>query len=893
MNRKVMGALAGVAVVVVVVWFFFLRGGGGEKPVAKQEPAKPGQKLAATAPTTQTAAARGFAAVDSFDVDVEGPLRLEGQVQGPDGSPVSGALVEISTNPRRTVKTEDDGSFAFDKLVGRTYYLSASSNDLVGGPVTYKLIANADPVVIRMLEGSKLEVLVQDVDKKPIADAEVKRDRDSSVRTGSDGKAMIKPVRSGWAGVQVSANGYANASAFATIGSPGSTGHVTVTLKKGYLVSGKVVDERGVAIGNAHVASKSDGAINGFGEAGDPAITNGSGEFSVVLATGSHRFRVTDGEHAPTTSPPVTVKDAPVTGVTITMKGGGMIVGRVDDKDGKPVAFATVRLADKRTTWGSNHRQATTDKAGVFEIHGLIRQKFQLRAESDQSASKVSEVDLTSAETVRDVVLVLDVSGTITGIVVDETGQPVPEVQVHAMPDMFGGAKPESMALAGLSTATSDASGNFAVHGLPDGAYKLWAERTQGGFRGGFDDHAASGHTGDKNVKIVMPAPGIVIGKVLLDGKPPSMGTVAVGPGQSPTPFENGEFTVKDLSPGKFDAVFRGPEFAELIKRDVKVEPGKTTDLGTIDLSKGRTVTGKVIDASNNPVIGARVRLGAMLFTLQGMDDEQLDDQRGMRVAATDQDGSFTISGVGKKGGYIAAEHPDRGQSLALSYPEGTEDPPPMTLPLRAWGSITGTVTLKGQPVPEVGVSESSKGGGAALAVTQTDDSGSFTMLKVAEGAHTLQVMRQAGFGMKSTSVTVNVVAGAPTHVDIAIPTGTLTLSVAIKPLPGATVTWAMVALINGLGTMENGKQLLEGLVGGSLGNAKPWFGAGTADFDELMPGTYTICSLPVTGAMNDPQIGQRMQENGDTMKVYCQPVQLTQTTTVTQSLPSMTPMPQ
>lgn len=893
MNRKVIGALAGVAVVVVAVWFFFLRGGGGDPAKPAAQASRTAAKLAVAAPTTQTAAARGFAQIDSFDVDVEGPLRLEGQVQGPDGAPVGGAQVEISTNPRRTAKTEDDGSFSFDKLVGRTYYLSATSKDLVGGPVTYKLIANGDPVVIRMLEGSKLEVLVQDVDKKPIADAEVKRDRDFSARTGTDGKAMLKPVRSGWAAVEVSATGYANGSAFTTIGSPGSTGHVTVTLKKGYPVSGKVVDEQGVAIANAHVMPQTEGAISGFGEGGDPAVTNGSGEFSLVLAAGSHRFKVTDGEHAPTTSPPTTVKDGAVTGVVITMKGGGMIVGRVDDKDGKPVPFATVRVADKRRNWGGGQRSATTDKAGVFEVHGLIRQKMQLRAESDASASKISEVDLVANATVRDVILVLDVSGTITGLVVDDAGQPVPEVQVHAVPDVFGGAKADDMALAGMSSATTDASGKFAVHGLPDGAYRLWAARTQGGFRGGFDDHGASAHTGDTNVKLTLPAPGIVIGKVLLDGKPPTMGTVAIGPGQAPTPFENGEFTVKDVSPGKFDAVFHGPEFAELIKRDVKVEPGKTTDLGTIDLSKGRTVTGKVIDASQNPIAGARVRLGPMLFSLQGMDDDQLDGQRGMRVATTDQDGTFSVSGVGKKGGYVAAEHPDRGQSLAIAYPDGDQDPPAVTLPLRAWGSITGTVTLRGQPVPEVGVSESSKGGGAQMAVTQTDESGNFSMLKVAEGTHTLQVMRQAGFGMKSTSVTVDVVAGTPTHVDIAIPTGSITLSVAIKPLPGATVTWAMVALINGLGQMENGKQLMEGMVGGTLGTAKAWFGAGTVDFDELQPGTYTICSMPVTGAMTDPQVGQRLQEHQDTMKVYCQPAQVQATMTVTQSLPSQPPLPQ
>src|SRR5206468_599004 len=103
------------------------------------------------------------------------------------------------------------------------------------------------------------------------------------------------------------------------------------------------------------------------------------------------------------------------------------------DKDGKPVAYATVRVGSARGNgpWGGGGaRTATTDKAGRFELHGLARSKHQARAESDFSASKVVDIDLTNETTKRDVVLVLDVSGTITGTVVDETGQPVPEVQV-------------------------------------------------------------------------------------------------------------------------------------------------------------------------------------------------------------------------------------------------------------------------------------------------------------------------------------------------------------------------------------------------------------------------------------------------------------------------------
>ena len=905
MNRKVLGALVGVAVVAVAIWLLFLRGGKDDAKVADtaKTAGRVAQPIAPQQPESQSAAARSLASNWSLDLDPDGPLRLEGQVQGPTGEPIAGAEVTLSSSPRRTTKSEDDGSFFFDKLVGRTYYLSAATAELVGGPVTYKLGDKMEPVVIRLAEGARLEVTVLGEDKQPIADAEVKNEHDKTSRTDASGKAILKPVRPGWAGVQVSAKGYASASSFTTVGSAGSLGHVTVTLKKGAPVSGRVLDESGAPVPAARVVATTEGAMWGLGTNGEPAVTNAKGEFSFeTLAAGSHRFKATDSEHAPATSAPVTVRDAAVTGVEITMKGGGAVVGRVDDRDGKPVAYATVRIVGSRANmWEHASRSATTDKAGKFELHGLVRGKLSARAESDTSASKIVEVDLSTETTKRDLVLVLEVSGTITGTVADETGQPVPEVTVNAFPDILGGAKTEGLALAGMSSATTDGNGNFAIHGLPDGAYRLWASRSVGNnFRGGMDEKGATAHTGDKGVKLTLAAPGTVIGKIALDGKPPTMATIQIGPGQMPTPVENGSFVVKDVSPGTLDAIVHGPEFAELIKHDVKVEPGKTTDLGTIDVSRGRKVTGKVVDASGTPVAGARVRMGQMLFSLSGADElnDNLGEARGMRSALTDQDGEFSIAGVSKKAQYIAAQQADKGQSTAMQLPESTDDPPPLVLALRGWGSITGTVTQKGAPQPGVNVSETTKNGGAQMAMTQTDVDGSFAMQKVAEGTHVLTVMQQKGgmMSMKSTSATAVVTAGKETHVVIDIPVGTITLGVKVVPLPNNVVNSAQVFLLNGAVNATSAKQLTDGFFGGGVVGMKFWFGAGAAEFDELMPGDYTACTIPITGSLADPQFQQRLQEHMNDLHVYCKLVRVTPSPTqqtITQDVPAMTPLPQ
>ena len=103
------------------------------------------------------------------------------------------------------------------------------------------------------------------------------------------------------------------------------------------------------------------------------------------------------------------------------MKAGGSITGSVVDKGGNPVPYASVRVSGSgRRMWMIASRQTTSDKRGMFELRGLARAKLQLRAESDAEASKIVEADLEAHAEAKDIKLVLDVSGMISGIVVDD-----------------------------------------------------------------------------------------------------------------------------------------------------------------------------------------------------------------------------------------------------------------------------------------------------------------------------------------------------------------------------------------------------------------------------------------------------------------------------------------
>jgi hypothetical protein len=185
------------------------------------------------------------------------------------------------------------------------------------------------------------------------------------------------------------------------------------------------------------------------------------------------------------------------------------------------------------------------------------------------------------------------------------------------------------------------------------------------------------------------------------------------------------------------------------------------------------------------------------------------------------------------------------------------------------------------------------------MAVAQTDDNGAFRLAKVPEGNHVVQAMVQ-GFGsFKATTVPVTVTAGAETKIKIDIPIGKVTLAVSIKALPGNKVDWAQTFLLDATAAIPaTGKEMLASFMGGGAIGMKLWFGADTPspEYDELLAGDYQVCTIPITGGkFEDTAFQRKLQENLQTLKVYCKPVKLTDLPpkqTVVHEVPSMTPFP-
>jgi hypothetical protein len=425
-------------------------------------------------------------------------------VLDPDGAGVGGARVTLLAEPASEVVAEADGSFVFERLPVRTYAVTAIAGELIAAPVVVRLAEDAGPVVVRLVRGAALAVQVVDARGAPVPGATVAL-VDASARTATTdeaGRARLAPLRAGPVGVAVSAAGYATTSTLAAPIAPGAIGTLTIALPPGYSISGRVIDAAGRLIAGAEVLV-ADG-LGGAGTGGARLQTDVTGAFTMPgLGTGEHTLLVSDGEHAPATSPPIEIRDRSVAGVEIAMSAGAAIAGAVVTADHAPVASATIRLVGgggpgTRTVY----RELTSDAQGRFEVRGLPPMRLHAQAESNRATSDTVEVDLAGGAMARELTLLLDAGGQISGVVVDPAGHALAEVEVTAYRE---GAATVASTISSPARAISDGGGAFAFTGLRAGTYRLVATSELPGLRNA-DPRGASATTGASDVRIALVA---------------------------------------------------------------------------------------------------------------------------------------------------------------------------------------------------------------------------------------------------------------------------------------------------------------------------------------------------------------------------------------------------
>ncbi len=839
-----------------------------------------------------------------LDDDPRGELRLEGQVVDSDDHPVAGATVTLGSNPPRTATTEADGGFAFDALIGRPYSLIARAPRGIAGPITARLTAKSDPVVLHLHPASKVEVTVQGTDGKPIDGATVElRGMDHQHELTKGGVATFAAIPGGY---QVAAytDKLAHSTAWLFVGA-GDTS-VVLVLVAGAPVSGKVVDDHGTPVAGARVTYH--GASDWSQQADaryDAAVTGADGAFRFAsMPAGSFRFAAAKAELAGGISG-ITTLDGKTehTGITITLAAGATVRGHVLDTSKQPVAAARVRIgiSSKRGMIFESPHQVFSDAKGAFEIKGLPRRELAAVAMHETGASQTQQLDTTRGDA-NDITLVIDVTGVIAGVVVDSTGQPVEGAQVSAGPD-YRDQKTMSdftqFRLRGFPQELTDATGKFTLTGLAPGTYQVSAGRSRIGtnpFTGRGANDGTFATTGTKDLRLVLQPEGGVKGKVLLaDGSTPIAFTISLGmTEQSFTGVSS--FEIDSLAPQTYELQVRGPTFQSRAV-EILVEPGKIADVGTINVQKGRTLAGTVV-ANGTPVPNATVYAGRQVFGNGTSNAASFGPMgQGTKQTTTAIDGSFSLAGFSDGDLAITAEQADIGRSKALRIPTDLPNQGEIILELQPFGALSGVLRSAGKPAEGVFVScQSTTTPGAIYAVASGAD-GSYRYDKLAPD--TYKVSATVGMpmvGMHFYSQEVVVPSGKEVVVDLTVDPGSVTLNVVAAPRSGALGV-ASVWVASGTIVAHTATDLSVRIAAAGAG-ASHWViaqaGQG-ATFADITPGAYTVCVVPFPAQVQGMSLMSYVERHGDSLPAFCQPLVVastpdTQTATVPVDVPPYIP---
>jgi hypothetical protein len=391
----------------------------------------------------------------------------------------------------------------------------------------------------------------------------------------------------------------------------------------------------------------------------------------------------------------VEVGQADVEGLVIELQPRASIRGRVVDAHGAPGSGLAVTFRNPKPTPAGgisigpggtpgDHRSATTDEDGNFEVDGLDAGDYEVTvaaargpvlewAEPEDPAKPRAPIAVAVADGERREGLLLAVEacdGVIRGVVVGADGEPAADAWVTAvrsdsarewMAGLTGGSEEgeveaqsnderedakarerglrqwERMGFAEPPVLTDEA-GRFEIGGLRSGSYRLHAEAHKDGARGSIEDVTLGA-----DVRVTLAPLAGLEGLVRRGGQPVREYTVSLqGPSsrQQQVYAPDGRFAIGRLDAGDYEVVVRCGEGTA--KAEVEIAEGGTTSV-TLEIGGWASLRGLVVDASTgDPIPGLSV-------TVMGDGGTSVGSVMGMFTGVgpkTDEDGRFVVGEV-------------------------------------------------------------------------------------------------------------------------------------------------------------------------------------------------------------------------------------------------------
>nr|MDQ3370995.1 carboxypeptidase-like regulatory domain-containing protein [Myxococcota bacterium] len=315
----------------------------------------------------------------------------------------------------------------------------------------------------------------------------------------------------------------------------------------------------------------------------------------------------------------------------------------------------------------------------------------------------------------------------------------------------------------------------------------------------------------------------------------------------------DGAFAVAGAA-GTHLLTIRGPGFVET-RREVTITAGQDSDLGTITVAAGRSISGRVLDDAGAPVAKARVAAGTLL-TGGGAELYIKDESLGARDTETDADGRFVLDGFSPAAVTVVAGKDGAGRSASIRIPGGP-DSATVDLVLAPTTGLDGTVTRIGAPLADTVVIANPVGATASNFFVVTGPDGTFTLDALAPGTYIVYPMLGGGGGRPKDLYTRKVEVRLATRTRVTIDTtpGPITLSVTVKTDRGVAVPMAQVLALEATIDPQTADELRDGSHLPTGGQVVPMYlrGAmgGATEITGVRPGAHTVCAL--LGSPLDP----------------------------------------